>query len=148
MMGAFLNLIGSVRTLLLGIAAVAMVASALSVFNTLLAAVLEQSAELSLMRAIGASRGHVFLLVTLEAALLTGFGSAAGLLLAAGGGPVFEQAAKHFVPLAPAGQMLSLTPDVIVQCLAMGLAVGLIAGLYPAWRASRFAPALALRGAE
>jgi putative ABC transport system permease protein len=148
MMGVFLNLVGAVRTLLLGIAAVALVASALSVFNTLLAAVLEQSPELSIMRAIGASRPQIFALVSTEAALLTAVGSAAGLVLAVACGPLLEATAKRFVPMAPAETLMTLSAPVIAQCLAVGAVVGLLAGLYPAWRASRLSPALALRGAE
>ena len=55
MMGTFLNLVGAVRTLLFSIALVAMTVSVLGVFNTLLAAVVERTNELSVMRAIGAS---------------------------------------------------------------------------------------------
>src|SRR5258708_7017413 len=77
MMGTFLNLVGAVRTLLFSIALVAVTVSVLSVFNTLLAAVVERSSELSVMRAIGASRLQVLGLITTEALLLTGAGSIA-----------------------------------------------------------------------
>ena len=56
MMGTFLNLVGAVRTLLISIALVAVTISVLSVFNTMLAAVVERTDELSVMRALGASR--------------------------------------------------------------------------------------------
>ena len=64
MMGTFLNLVGAVRTLLLSIAFVAVAVSVLGVFNTLLAAVVERTNELCVMRAIGASRSQIVGLIT------------------------------------------------------------------------------------
>ena len=90
MMGTFLNLMGAVRTLVLAVAIVAVTISALSVFNTMLTSVLERTGELGVMRAVGASRGHVFGLLTLEALLLTVCGSVAGLLAALIGGRSIE----------------------------------------------------------
>ncbi len=145
MMGTFLNLIGAVRTLVLAIAILAVTISALSVFNTMLAAVLERTGELGVMRAVGASRGQVFRLLAVEAVLLTALGSLAGLLLAAVAGRAIEQAVKGLVPLAPAESLLTLTGDVAMQCALVGIGVGLAAGLYPAWQASRLQPARALR---
>jgi putative ABC transport system permease protein len=146
MMGTFLNLVGSVRTLVLAIGILAVAISALSVFNTMLAAVLERTAELGVLRAIGASRLAVFRLIALEALLLSLLGGAAGLLLAAGGGRWVEAAVKGFVPLAPADSLLALTGAVMARCLLLSVGAGLTAGCYPAWRASRLAPAEALRG--
>src|SRR5262249_12109877 len=82
MMGTFLNLVGAVRTLVLSIALVALAASVLGVFNTLLAAVVERTNELAVMRAVGASRTQIIGLITTESLLLTGVGSIAGIVLA------------------------------------------------------------------
>jgi putative ABC transport system permease protein len=145
MMGTFLNLVGAVRTLVLAIAIIAVTISALSVFNTMLSATLERTGELGVMRAVGASRGQVFRLLAIEAVLLTVLGSAMGLLLAVLAGRLVEATVRRFVPLAPAEALLTLTGDVAAQCFAVGIGVGLLAGLYPAWQASRLRPAQALR---
>jgi putative ABC transport system permease protein len=145
MMGTFLNLVETVRTMLLAIAMVAVVASGLGVFNTLMAAVLEHTTELSLMRAIGASRLQIFAQVALESLLLTGLGCALGLGLAGGLGRAFEHLAKQCVPLAPAESLLLLTTPVVLRSLGVALSAGLFAGLYPAWRASRMPPAVAAK---
>ena len=50
------------------------------------------------------------------------------------------------VVVAVAVAMLALTGDVIARCLALAVGAGIVAGCYPAWRASRLAPAEALRG--
>jgi putative ABC transport system permease protein len=145
MMGTFLHLVDAVRTLALAIALIAVAISTLSVFNTMLSAVLERTAELGVMRAVGASRLQVFRLLATESLLLTLLGSAAGLALALATGPLVETVVKRFVPLAPAEALLTLTAGVIGQCLIVGVGVGVMAGFYPAWQASRLAPAVALR---
>jgi ABC-type antimicrobial peptide transport system permease subunit len=48
---------------------------------------------------------------------------------------------KPFVPLAPTGPLLSLTASTLAQCVGIGAVAGVVAGLYPAWRASRLPPA-------
>jgi putative ABC transport system permease protein len=145
MMGTFLNLIGAVRTLVLAIAVVALTISALAVFNTMLSSVLERTGELGVLRAVGASRGHLFSLLTLEALMLTLGGCLVGLALALALGRAVEAAIARFVPLASTDSLMALTGGVIVQCLLVGIGMGLAAGLFPAWKASRLQPAAALR---
>lgn len=145
MMGTFLNLVGAVRTLLFSIALVAIAISVLSVFNTLLAAVLERTGELSVMRAIGASRWQILGLITTEAVLLTGLGSIGGILLALFVGRGIENLVKELVPLAPEQSLLSPTTNILLETAAMGIVMGVLGGLYPAWRACRHHPAEALK---
>jgi putative ABC transport system permease protein len=111
------------------------------VFNTLLASVMERTTELSLMRAIGASRSQIFALVGAESVLLTGLGTLGGLVLAMTAGPFIENLAKGFVPLAPSGSLLSITPAITIQCSLIALTMGIVAGVYPAWQAARTQPA-------
>ena len=145
MMGTFLNLVGAVRTLIMAIAIVALGISGLSIFNTLLASVLERTAEIGVLRALGASRSQVFGMLALEALLLTTAGCSIGLLLTQAGGVWMERLVRQFVPLAPDGGLLNLTWPVLGECALVGVGVGLAAGLYPAWRASRLSPTQALR---
>lgn len=147
MMGTFLNLVGAVRTLVLAVAVLAVTISALTVFNTMLASVLERTGELGILRAVGASRLQVFGLLTMESLCLTLPGSLAGIGLAFAAGRPMESIVRHFVTLAPEGSLMALSPAVIVQCLLIGLGVGMFAGLYPAWQASRLSPASALHSA-
>lgn len=145
MMGTFLNLIGAVRTLLLSVAVVAITISLLTVFNTLLAGVLERTGELSIMRAIGASRLQIMRLIGAEAVLLTGLGSLIGTGLALVGGHGIENLVKRWVPLAPAEPLLWPSGGIVLKTAALGLVIGLLGSVYPAWRASRLQPAEALK---
>lgn len=145
MMGTFLNLVGSVRTLVFAIAVIAMVVSALTVFNTLLGAVVERTPEFSLMRAIGASRAQVFTLITAESVALTSISAGIGVVLAFVAGSALEMVVKQFVPLAPAESLLSLNVSIVLQCVVTAVVVGVVAAVYPSWQASRLHPAEALK---
>lgn len=141
MMGTFLNMIGAARTLVQAIAAIAVIVSALTVFNTLLAGVIERTNELTLMRALGASRGQVLGLLTAESLLLTVTGSILGLALALIGGPIIESVVKQFVPLAPKDALSAMSAGLVLRCVLTAAVVGLLAAIYPAWRANRLQPA-------
>jgi putative ABC transport system permease protein len=145
MMGTFLNLVGAVRTLLVSVALVAITISLLSVFNTLLAAVVERTGELSIMRAIGASRLQILRLISTEALLLTSLGSLGGTVLALLVGHGVENLVKRLVPLAPSEPLLWPSATIILQTVGLGVVIGILGSLYPAWRASRLQPAEALK---
>jgi len=145
MMGTFLNLIGAVRTLVLAVAAIALAASALTVFNTLLAAVVERSTELAVMRAIGASRGQVFAIIVGESLLLTLGGALAGVVLALAFGTQIEALVKQWLPFAPSEALLALSAAGVFRSGAVAIAVGVLAAVYPAWRAAQLQPAVATK---
>jgi putative ABC transport system permease protein len=145
MMGTFLNLVGAVRTLVFSVALLAITISGLGVLNTLLAAVVERTNELSVLRAIGASRLQILALITTEALLLTGAGSIGGIVLALALGPGIENLVKQLIPLAPAARLLSPSVGILCQTVGLGVVVGVLGALFPAWRASRLQPAEALR---
>lgn len=145
MMGVFLNLIGAVRTLVLAVAAIAVAVSALSVFNTLLAGVVERTAELAVMRAIGGSRAQVFVLLTSESLLLSLLGAGLGAGMAYVLGPHVEVIVKAELPFAPAEALLLITPGALLNCALLALCVGGLASIYPAWRAARLQPAMATK---
>lgn len=145
MMGTFLNLVGAARTLMLAIAMVAVAISMLSIFNTMMAAVLERTHEIGVLRAIGLSRAGAFALMAAEAAIVSCGGALLGLALAWLLGRSVEKVVRPYIPLAPESGLPSLTVNAAIQCVTVMLTVGVIAGLYPAWQASRLRPAEALR---
>lgn len=145
MMGTFLNLLGAVRTLVLAVASITIAVSALTIFNTLLAAVLERTRELAVMRAIGASRTQIFSLLALESLQLTVCGAAMGVALVFVLGPRIEAAARSWMPFAPAGTLLAISGGALLTCSLLTLCVGALAAIYPAWRAARLQPAQAAK---
>jgi putative ABC transport system permease protein len=145
LMGTMLNLVGAARFLLLCIVAIAVTIAALGVLNTMSAAVLERTAELGILRAVGASRADVFGAVWMEGTLLALLGGLLGIAGALVAGRTIEEAMRHLMPLAPAGSMLAPDPTLAVDCLLFVIAIGAIAGIGPALRAASLSPTVAIR---
>jgi len=145
LMGTMLSLMGSAKTLILSIVIIAIVISALGVLNTVLMSVFERTKEIGIMRATGASKGQVFLLIWLETLGLSLLGGTLGILTAILGAKNFETIIKKFLPLAPNDSVVTLSLGNFLICLSFVLAIGMFAGLYPAYKASKANPIEALK---
>ncbi|MFC8370705.1 MULTISPECIES: ABC transporter permease [unclassified Streptomyces] len=122
--------------LFLLLAGVCLVIGAVGIANTTLVAVMERTGEIGLRRALGARGIHItsqFLAESTALGLVGGLvGTSIGTVVV-----VSVAAAKRWTPV--------LDPATLAVAPALGLATGLLAGLYPAWRASRIPPVEALR---
>ena len=122
--------------LFLGLGAVALLVGGIGIANVMVISVLERRGEIGLRRALGARRAHIAAQFVTEAALLAASGGAAGAVLGGFTTTVYA-AERHWNAVVP------LT--VLLAAVALALAIGVLAGLYPALRAARLAPAEALR---
>jgi putative ABC transport system permease protein len=124
--------------LLLGLGAVALLVGGVGVANTMVISVLERRGEIGLRRALGGTAGQIRLQFLGESLLLSGLGGLAGTSLGAlvAVGYATSQDWPSVVPLST-----------VAAGLAATLFVGAIAGLYPAVRAGRLAPTVALSSA-
>ncbi len=123
-------------TLFLGLGAVALLVGGIGIANVMVIGVLERRGEIGLRRALGATRGHVAAQFLVESLLLSALGGAFGVLLGSGL-TVGLAAQRHWTVLIP--------PGAVAAGLGTALAIGAIAGLYPASRAARLSPTDALR---
>lgn len=121
--------------LLLGLGAVALLVGGVGVANTMIISILERKPEIGLRRALGATRGQIRTQFLTESATVAALGGIAGVALGA---------------LATTGYSLSQRwpPTIPAWTVASGIgatiAIGAVAGLYPAIRAARLAPTEAL----
>jgi len=124
------------QSLFLGLGAVALLVGGIGIANVMVIAVLERRGEIGLRRALGASRMHIGIQFTAEAGLLAVAGGAAGAVLGGFATTVYA-AARHWNAVVPV--------PVLLAAVGIALLLGAVAGLYPALRAARLAPAEALR---
>jgi putative ABC transport system permease protein len=118
----FLTILGSV-SLLVG---------SLGIANVMLASVAERRSEIGLRIALGAARGDIVLLFLAESAMVCAFGATLGMAGAA-------------VALDRAGIEMAISGWVVIEAAVAAVACGLLAGTYPAWRASTVDPVVSLQ---
>jgi putative ABC transport system permease protein len=127
---------GQFTTLLLGLGAVALLVGAIGIANIMVISVLERRGEIGLRRALGATRRHISTQFLAESALLALLGGVAGLALGAAATWVYSIAQN---------QPWVIPDYALIAAPAAGVAIGMIAGLYPAAKAARLSPTEALR---
>jgi len=127
---------GAYSTLFLGLGAVALLVGGVGIANVMVISVLERRSEIGLRRALGATRRHVAEQFLAEAVILAVLGGLAGTILGVIATAVYAHI-QHWSVQIPA---LALYGGI-----GAALAIGAIAGLYPAMRAARLSPTEALR---
>lgn len=115
---------------------------ALNLVGLLLGKFLARANEVGVRRALGATRGDIFLQYIIECELVGILGGILGLLLSIGGIAALNAWLKT---VAQRADFFRLDAPMIVLSVALSLLAALVAGVYPAWRTSRLAPANYLR---
>ncbi|MEZ4671007.1 MAG: ABC transporter permease [Anaerolineae bacterium] len=157
------NFFSAMRLILGGVGGIALLVAAFGVANTMTMAILERTKEIGLMKAIGATDRDVLTVFLVEAGLVGLTGGIAGVGLsyflqnvintavaqaAANSDPSQPGGIATFLPFDTSrigGQLFVIQPELALFALVLAAAVGLGAGLYPALRAARLPPVLALK---
>jgi putative ABC transport system permease protein len=144
--GTFTSLITLITNFVPAIAAISLLVGGIGVLNIMLVSVTDRTREIGTRKAIGASDGAILSQFVLEAITLAGLGGLIGVALGVG----LILATKLLIPLLGASGFLSsfdpvLSASPILVAFVISLAIGLVAGSYPAWRAAQLNPIEALR---
>jgi putative ABC transport system permease protein len=127
---------GAYNGLFLGLGAVALLVGGVGIANVMVISVLERRSEIGLRRALGATRRHVAEQFLAEALLLSALGGLAGTVIGIAATAAYANT-QHSQMLIP--------PQALYGGTGAALAIGAVAGLYPAMRAARLPPTAALR---
>lgn len=119
-----------------GLVGISLVVGAVVIMNIMLVVVTERTREIGLRKSLGARRRDILAQFMIEAGTLSGMGGAIGIGIGIGLAALVE--AMSPVPAR-------VSPLSIVLGILLGVGVGLVAGVYPAYRASRLDPIVALR---
>ena len=126
-----------VLTLLLaGVASISLLVGGIGIMNIMLVSVTERTREIGIRMAIGARPRDVMVQFLIEAIMLSVLGGAIGVLLGLGGAVLYSLGTQ-----AP----FVLSPIAVLLAFGFAAAVGVVFGFYPARRAARLDPIVALR---
>jgi len=152
------TMLGTVETLFVGIAGISLLVAGVGIMNIMIVSLMERTREIGILKSLGA-KGRTVMSIFLSEALLIGlmggligiatgylfanifsgmFGGFSGGIGSMGGGP------------GNIGSMIStitpvITPELIFWAIFYGVAVSVVFGLYPAWKAAKLDPVEALR---
>lgn len=130
-----------IRAMSWGTSLLAVLVGVLGVMNTMLMTVFERKQEICVLLAIGWKRGRIVRMVLLESAILGLAGGIGGILLGVTGVKLMQS-----TPAIRGLLEADLGAPLLLTALVISVIVGVLSGLYPAWRSSRLNPAAALNG--
>jgi putative ABC transport system permease protein len=126
---------GAIALVVTPVTLLSLIVGGIVVMNIMLVSVTERTFEIGLRKAVGARRRQILVQFLIESSLLAAVGGALGLLLAAG----ISWAVRASTPIP-----MTITVGYVLLSLGVSGGIGLIAGIYPAYKASRLDPIVAL----
>ena len=141
-----MKLISTAKVMVLSIAIIAILIAMVGVINTILTSVWERMQEIGILKTIGAMPLDIFKLIWTETMILCTAGGILGIVFALILARVTDILIRTVLPYAPGGGLVLIDLRLALITLGAIMCIGLLSGIYPAWRAGRIRPLEAIRG--
>jgi putative ABC transport system permease protein len=129
------RILGTVSIVAIAVPAIALLVGAIVIMNIMLVSVTERTKEIGIRKSLGARRGDILKQFLVEAATLSAIGGIVGVILAWIAGRILTAV---FFPTY-------LSIAAVIVAVSVSAIIGILAGIFPAWRAARLDPIEALR---
>ena len=140
-----MKLISTAKVMVLSIASIAILIAMVGVINTILMSVHERFQEIGILKTIGAMPWDIFKLIWIETLILCAIGGILGIGLALILSKVTGILIRYVMPYAPTGGLVLIDLRLVLVTMVAILCIGVLSGLYPAWKAGRIRPLEAIR---
>ncbi len=130
------KIFGTIQMVAVGVTSIALVVGGIVIMNIMLVSVTERTKEIGIRKSLGARQSDILKQFLVESVALSFMGGALGVLIAF----IIAKLVETFTPIPTSLPMMA-----VAVALFVSGSVGLISGIYPAWRAAKLDPIVALR---
>jgi putative ABC transport system permease protein len=140
-----MSLVSTAKVMVFSIALIAILIAMLGVINTILMSVLERYQEIGIIKSMGAMPWDVFRMIWTETVILCLLGGVTGIGIAFALSKITDYLIRRLLPYTPTGSLIAINGNLGLVTLGVVMAIGLVSGIYPSWRAARVRPLESIR---
>ncbi len=140
-----MSLVSTAKVMVFSIALIAILIAMLGVINTILMSVFERFQEIGIIKSMGAMPWDVFRMIWTETVILCLLGGAIGIAFSFALSKITDILIRRLLPYTPTGSLVIINSQLGLLTLGVVVAIGLVSGVYPAWRAARVRPLESIR---